>query len=799
MKWKQATVFLSLIITCLLVWGCISDEEIPSTTYSFDEVEFKLREAPAAHFPTGVENDGEGKVNYPFWVGEIPVTYQLWFEVREWAEENGYVFDNLGREGNSGRTGREPSEDKMHPVTNVNLFDAMVWCNALSEYFEYKPVYISAGEVYRDSSDRESGDRVSVRNTEGFRLPFPEEWELAARYQGNDDSHGAIEYPEGSGKYWTPGTYASGATGPYTDEEATMEAAWFEGNSGLKGESPSTQPVGKKPVEGNALQLYDMSGNVFEWTYTTRVGYPTVPGGSYHGGPELLQIGDPCPRDNQSKTENYINVGLRIFKYKEVPSPGEGPETVEELEFSPGSFVEAFWRDDIWLNARILEAEENYYQVRYEYLGPSGDTWLFSSDVREREQEPAISHIEREILSLHPNFTLADVLLPEEVEVTLEDGTVFVSPVEWDTTGLETFEDYEMEVEGQLVDLPDNLTNPGNIQPRALVQVRDEEEGPLSFLRLGENTGVDGLLFYIENDDGTIGYYFGEDTDLTHLIVEENGEFQVMIVFDEKMFPIQWVYTDLTIKVLIPEDEDFDLAEALHIFLLETEEENLTLDVRYDQPAGSLVEKLYNLPAREMRDYVPGFRTFLQEEGLFQRNVVDIAREASKPEDIALAAMLSLAGAGMEMLDQLVEIGGVESTETSNPVFQTAYYPASDKPSFSTVSDSEWQQIREKIAKKLLEVGKFKMGGTLVQMFSYLNRLASGYYDGLDIEGPAVGMLLCRGASSVPNVCHEFYLPYVSKNISRCTRLCFATLSCFTDICQPIMFSVEKAKNLRQP
>ncbi len=39
-------------------------------------------------------------------------------------------------------------------------------------------------------------------------------------------------------------------------------------------------------------------------------------------------------------------------------------------------------------------------------------------------------------------------------------------------------------------------------------------------------------------------------------------------------------------------------------------------------------------------------------------------------------------------------------------------------------------EIRQRIAGRILKAGKFRMGGTLVQMLSYLERIASGDYDG---------------------------------------------------------------------
>ncbi len=78
-----------------------------------------------------------------------------------------------------------------------------------------------------------------------FRLPTKEEWEFACR--------------AGSA-----GDYCKLADGTEIDAKTLGEVAWFDGNSG-----DETHPVGQK--KPNAFGLYDMHGNVCEWTSTEDV------------------------------------------------------------------------------------------------------------------------------------------------------------------------------------------------------------------------------------------------------------------------------------------------------------------------------------------------------------------------------------------------------------------------------------------------------------------------------------------------------------------------------------------------
>jgi len=88
-----------------------------------------------------------------------------------------------------------------------------------------------------------------------FRLSTEEEWEFAARAGAKGD-------------------YCKLADGTEITKETLGEVSWFDDNSGYK-----THPVGRK--KPNAFGLYDMHGNVFEWTQSV-VGVDRVlRGGSF--------------------------------------------------------------------------------------------------------------------------------------------------------------------------------------------------------------------------------------------------------------------------------------------------------------------------------------------------------------------------------------------------------------------------------------------------------------------------------------------------------------------------------------
>jgi len=108
------------------------------------------------------------------------------------------------------------------PVTNLGPAEIIKFCNKLSQQEGLTPCYIEK-------------TRECDFSKNGFRMPTEAEWEYACR----------------------AGTTTLFYTG--NTEKDLDRAGWYLGNSGGK-----THPVARK--EPNAWGLYDMHGNVFEYT-----------------------------------------------------------------------------------------------------------------------------------------------------------------------------------------------------------------------------------------------------------------------------------------------------------------------------------------------------------------------------------------------------------------------------------------------------------------------------------------------------------------------------------------------------
>jgi hypothetical protein len=85
---------------------------------------------------------------------------------------------------------------------------------------------------------------------------------------------------------------------------------------------------------------------------------------------------------------------------------------------------------------------------------------------------------------------------------------------------------------------------------------------------------------------------------------------------------------------------------------------------------------------------------------------------------------------------------------------------------------------------QVIKVGAAAAGGVLADMLG----------EGLDPgDGPAVGVLLCRGAAKY-GVCH--YMFFHADRLGECITLCQTSLGCFTDICMPMDISAEMAMGI---
>lgn len=158
-----------------------------------------------------------------FYIGQYPVTQALWEAV---GVENLSWFIGPDR-----------------PVERAHWYDAVEFCNRLSEMCGLEPVY-QIDKTVKDPNNQNDFDDlkwlvIRKKDANGYRLPTEAEWEFAA--------HGGI--------------YGSGLE--FSGSSALDKVGWYYENSHRE-----TQPVSL--FAPNELGLYDMSGNVWEWCFDWR-------------------------------------------------------------------------------------------------------------------------------------------------------------------------------------------------------------------------------------------------------------------------------------------------------------------------------------------------------------------------------------------------------------------------------------------------------------------------------------------------------------------------------------------------
>jgi formylglycine-generating enzyme len=175
------------------------------------------------------------------------------------------------------------------PITFLDMFEAMAWCNALSrfegreecydlsscsgdigggcpdgDFYELGCIYVQDGDTTIDGLyDCASAVRkhASMYDCTGYRLPTDAEWEYAAKagtttntYNGDiTDAHGT----------------------DCGDEPILNDIAWYCGNTGAgdtDAHPEQLKEIGLK--QPNPWGLYDVLGNTGEWVDYVHTGYP---------------------------------------------------------------------------------------------------------------------------------------------------------------------------------------------------------------------------------------------------------------------------------------------------------------------------------------------------------------------------------------------------------------------------------------------------------------------------------------------------------------------------------------------
>ena len=171
-----------------------------------------------------------------------------------------------------------------YPVENINWYDAIYFCNKLSEKKGLQPVYAVNGKIDVRKWDYEPHNKDKIDGVitqdifaDGYRLPTVEEWQYAAK---------------------------GGENYMYSGSDDIDKVAWYEGNS-----NDVVHPVAQK--NSNGYGLYDMSGNVSEWCWDSYGDYCYYCGGCWFDFKYSCKVGSRCSGDADRR--NY-SMGFRLVR-----------------------------------------------------------------------------------------------------------------------------------------------------------------------------------------------------------------------------------------------------------------------------------------------------------------------------------------------------------------------------------------------------------------------------------------------------------------------------------------------------
>jgi len=263
----------------------------------------------------------------PFSMSRTEIDYRTWQKLRSWAiSEKGYDFERRGDPGSAHLQPQSHTTDE--PVTFVTWYDAVLWCNALSEAEGRIPCYytdaahtkvfrryVDIRPKFKDGAARRhyTGELKLKSRTEpiifckwsadGYRLPTIAEWTYACR--------------AGVTTRW-----------PWGEKIEDLDKhAWISRNSGGQ-----THPVGTRPA--NARGLSDMLGNASEWCW------------DYYRGPKRVFPQDPRTAPPAPTLGRFTvkNAGGSYALYppftysKPSAIPREFPEMTSEASAHTGSY-----------------------------------------------------------------------------------------------------------------------------------------------------------------------------------------------------------------------------------------------------------------------------------------------------------------------------------------------------------------------------------------------------------------------------------------------------------------------------
>jgi len=245
-----------------------------------------------------------------FYIGKFQVTQGQWYAV---MLNNPSSFD--GRTTSGGANASPVYNRNLLPMENISWYAVLVFANRLSRRDGLQPAYSINGST----NPAKWGPIPTISNADwnavkidpkanGWRLPTEYEWEFAAKGGRLSVGHNGIvgDPPANNGKEIEEHTYLL-----FSGSNTALDVAWHNANSLNR-----TRPV--KRLQPNELGIFDMSGNVGEWTWSRH----TPDGNSrVQRGGNWLATAAPFARSAHREVHTQPHITSRNFGFRLVRTP----------------------------------------------------------------------------------------------------------------------------------------------------------------------------------------------------------------------------------------------------------------------------------------------------------------------------------------------------------------------------------------------------------------------------------------------------------------------------------------------